>query len=137
MTKQDYEALAAFRTALRTFLRTTEENARAAGLTPQQHQLLLAVKGHPGRSWATVGEVAEALQILPHGAVGLVNRSEAAGLVRREPDPTDRRHVRVVLTEHGEELLAQLSRRNRAELALLQEAFRLPFLDPADVASGS
>src|SRR5437660_7515123 len=97
--KADYESLHQFRHAIRRFLRFSEEGARAAGLTPQQHQLLLAVKGQHGRDWATITDLAESLQIRHHAAVGLVDRCERASLVARSQDPHDRRQVRVSLTE--------------------------------------
>src|SRR5262245_42609204 len=128
ISKLDYEALAAFRYALRRFLRFTEEGARAAGLTPQQHQLLLAVKGQPGRDWMSITELAEALQIRHHTAVGLVDRCEGARLIQRTPDLRDRRQVRVFLTAKGERVLGRLSTRNRRELETLRQALRLPFL---------
>jgi len=127
--KSDYEALAAFRATLRRFLRRTDENARSAGVTPQQYQLLLAVKGQPGRDWASVSNLAEALQVKHHAAVGLVDRGERAGLVRRDADPDDRRQVRVSLTQAGEEVLKRLAERNRDELRALRHTLRLPFLE--------
>jgi DNA-binding MarR family transcriptional regulator len=129
ISKAEYVALAAFRAALRRFLRFSEEGAREAGLTPQQHQLLLAVKGQPDRDWASVSALAEALQVRHHAAVGLVDRCERAGLVQRSPDPEDRRQVRVLLTEQGEEILERLSARNRRELRALQQALHLPPLE--------
>ena len=125
ISKLDYETLAAFRYALRRFLRFTEEGARAAGLTPQQHQLLLAIKGRPGRAWASVGELAEALQIRHHTAVGLVDRCESARLIRRVADSSDRRQVRVLLTAAGEQLLGRLSAENRVELETLKQTLRV------------
>jgi DNA-binding MarR family transcriptional regulator len=125
--KADYEALAAFRAKLRLFLHFTEEGARQAGLTPRQHQLLLSVKGSPGCDWAHIGELATALQISHHAAVGLVNRCERGGWARRESDPNDRRQVRVLLTPEGEAILEELSERNRAELQQLRQA--LQFFD--------
>jgi DNA-binding MarR family transcriptional regulator len=125
LSKADYEALAAFRATLRRFLRFSEEGARAVGLTPQQHQLLLAIKGTPGREWAYVMELADALQISHHAAVGLVNRCTQGDWVRREPDPDDRRQVRVHLTPEGEKLLEHLSERNRVELQRLRQALQL------------
>src|SRR4051812_30465908 len=86
ISKSEYEALHAFRYSLRRFLRFSEEGARAAGLTAQQHQLLLAVKGQPGRDWASVTDLAESLQIRHHAAVGLVDRCVRADLVERSPD---------------------------------------------------
>jgi len=135
--KLDYEALAAFRYALRRFLRFSEEGARAAGLTPQQHQLLLAVKGQPGRDWMSITELAEALQIRHHTAVGLVDRCEGARLIERTPDPQDRRQVRVFLTAKGEHILGRLSARNRRELETLRQALRLPFLTQRSRAGSS
>jgi DNA-binding MarR family transcriptional regulator len=124
LTKADYETLAEFRYRLRRFLRFTEEGARAEGLTPQQHQILLAVKGQPGRDWANISELAEAMQIRQNAVVGLVDRCEAAELVARTPAPDDRRQVRVTLTEKGAAVLARLSRRNLAELQTLRAALR-------------
>jgi DNA-binding MarR family transcriptional regulator len=122
IAKADYEALARFRRVLRRFLHFTEEGAREEGLTPQQHQTLLAIKGQPGRDWASVGELADALQLKPNTVVGLVDRSEAAGLVHRVPAAEDRRQVEVHLTVRGEEVLAHLSQRNLAELRALRAA---------------
>jgi DNA-binding MarR family transcriptional regulator len=127
--KEEYEALFGFRYALRRFLRFSEQGARAAGLTAQQHQLLLAVKGQPGRDWASISDLAEALQIRHHAAVGLVDRCERAQLVQRTPHPGDRRQVRVLLTEKGEAVLARLSARNLRELRTLQHALSLAFLE--------
>jgi DNA-binding MarR family transcriptional regulator len=122
ISKADYEALHAFRHALRRFMHFSEEGARAAGLTAQQHQLLLAVKGQPGRDWATITDLAESLQIRHHAAVGLVDRCARAGLVVRTQSPNDRRQVHVTLTNKGEEVLAGLSTRNRRELQTLRHA---------------
>jgi DNA-binding MarR family transcriptional regulator len=132
ISKSEYEALHAFRYSLRRFLRFSEEGARAAGLTAQQHQLLLAVKGQPGRDWASVTDLAESLQIRHHAAVGLVDRCVRAELVERSPDPNDRRQVRVSLTEKGERLLALLSSRNQRELRTLRQALKAPFLEEVD-----
>ncbi len=129
LSKKDYEALASFRRALRKFLHFAEESARTAGLTAQQHQLLLAIKGQSGRDWASVSELAHALLLSHHAAVGLVDRCEKASLVRRESDLIDRRQVRVSLTESGENVLASLSERNRDELRALRQALDLSFLE--------
>ena len=123
LTKGDYEQLALCRTVIRRFLRRSEEAARAAGVTPQQHQLLLAVKGQQGRDWACIGELADALQIRHHAAVGLVDRCEAAGLVQRSQGLRDRRQVRVLLTQQGEDLLARLESAGRDELDRLRAGF--------------
>ena len=81
LSKKQFENLADFRYALRRFLRFSEESAHAEGLTPLQYQLLLQVKGARSRDWVLVGELAERLQMQPHGAVALVSRCERAGLV--------------------------------------------------------
>lgn len=124
MSKADFEALAEFRYQLRRFLRFSEDAVQAEGLTPQQYQLLLQIKGFPGRSWANIGELAERLQAKHHGTVALVTRCEEAGLVRREPDPGDRRQVRVKLTDSGEERLTRLAKLHRQELRSLAGVFR-------------
>ena len=119
LTKRHLEMLAEVRYALRRFLRFGEDAARKAGITPQQHQLLLAVKGFPGREWATIGEVAERLQLRHHSAVGLVDRAEQLGRVSRKTDPLDRRVVRITLTASGERILARLTALHLLELKLL------------------
>jgi DNA-binding MarR family transcriptional regulator len=119
LSKRHLEMLAEVRYALRRFMRLGEDAARKAGLTPQQHQLLLAVKGFPGRDWATVGEVAERLQLRHHSAVGLVDRAEQLGLIARRPDPVDRRVVRISLTPAGERVLARLTPLHLVEIKVL------------------
>ena len=109
LSRIEYEMLAAFRYALRQFLHFSEEAAHAAGLTPQHHQALLAIKGYPGREVVTVGELAERLQLRHHSAVGLVDRLMAEKLVTRVRSAQDRRRVLVQLTERGEQVLEQLS----------------------------
>jgi DNA-binding MarR family transcriptional regulator len=120
----DYEDLLALRTGLRRFLRWSEQQAEAAGLTPAQHQLLLAVRGHPDRRGPTIGEVADYLLLRHHSAVGLVDRAEEAGLVTRSRDAVDQRVVRLQLTAEGEEHLEALSAPHMEELHRL--ALRLP-----------
>ena len=83
LIKQDFEALSDFRYQLRRFLRFSEEATRREGVTVQQYVLMLHIRGFPGRDWASVGEIAERMQAKQHGVVALVNRCEAAGLVRR------------------------------------------------------
>jgi DNA-binding MarR family transcriptional regulator len=122
--KSDLEALSEFRYQLRRFLRFSEEAAHAEGLTPQQHQLLLHVKGYPGRDWATVGELAERLQMQPHGALALVARCEALGLVQRESG-ADRRQVLVSLRPEGEAKLMRLTALHQRELRSLQDVFQV------------
>jgi len=123
LTTSDYERLLRVRTGLRRFLRWSEEQARSAGLTPAQHQLLLAVRGHPQQEPPTIGEVAGHLLLQHNGAVQLVDRAEAAGLVRRERDAGDHRIVRVRLTPEGERHLASLAARHLDELRRLGPSF--------------
>jgi DNA-binding MarR family transcriptional regulator len=134
ISKADYETLAAFRYALRQFLRFSEEAAETVGLTPQQHQALLAIRGFPGREHVTIGELAERLQIRHHSAVGLVDRLVAQKLVAREPADSDRRQVYVTLTPGGLSALEQLSAVHRAELRRIGPQIRqlLAQLGPAD-----
>lgn len=116
LSKKDYESLSAFRYALRRFLRFSEEAAEAVGLTPQQHQALLAIKGFPGRDRVTNGELAERLQVRHHSVVGLVNRLETQGLIVREQGESDRREFYITLTEQGAELLERLTAVHQEEL---------------------
>lgn len=126
LTKQDFEALARFRFGIRRYLRFSEETVREYGLTPQQYQLLLALKGFPGRDWATVGELAERLQLRHHSMGELVNRARAQDLVARAADPDDARVVRVVLTEQGEDVLGRLSALHRDELERMSAVLAIP-----------
>jgi DNA-binding MarR family transcriptional regulator len=114
-----YERLLEFRTALRRFERWSEDCARDAGLTPAQHQLLLAIAGHPGTDGPTISDVAEYLLVRHHSAVGLVDRTAQAGLLRRTKDPQDARVVRLQVTESGARRLARLSTVHLAELRRL------------------
>lgn len=114
-TLRDYQALAAFRYQIRRFLHFSEQAARSAGVEPQQHQALLAIKGLTAAS-ATIGDLAEQLQIQHHSAVELVNRLVEHGLVARQRDSADRRRVLVRLTAGGEATLHELSRHHLAEL---------------------
>jgi DNA-binding MarR family transcriptional regulator len=126
LTKQDFEALARFRFAIRWYLRFSEETVRRHGVTPQQYQLMLALKGYPGREWAVVREIAERLQLRHHSVVELVDRAQGQGLVRRTPDPDDARAVRVHLTDDGEQVLGRLSALHRDELQRMDDALALP-----------
>jgi len=122
VSDREYEMLASFRHALRRFLYFSEEAARAVGLTPQQHQALLAIKGFRGHGHGqrqgqlTIGDLAESLQLRHHSAVGLVDRLVEQGLVLRAPAADDRRQVLVTLTAHGLDLLAELTSAHRREL---------------------
>ncbi len=114
--KAQYEALADFRYSLRQFIRFSEKAAQAAGITAQQHQALLAIKGFPGRDSVTVGELAERLQLRHHSTVGLVDRLAAENLVARAASEEDRRRVFIRLTSRGENMLAKLSSAHSQQL---------------------
>jgi DNA-binding MarR family transcriptional regulator len=124
LAKSHYELLAALRHALRRFLRFSQEAAQAAGLTPQQHQALLAIKGFPGRDYVSISELAERLQLRHHSAVGLVDRLVKRQLVRRTPAKDDRRRLEVRLTAQGERLIGRLSAAHLQELRHLSPELR-------------
>ena len=112
----DYRALAGFRYEIRRFLNFSENAARAAGIEPQQHQALLALEGLPSAMPATVGALAERLQIRHNSAVELSRRLEAKGLVVRTRSRADAREVLLRVTPRGERLLERLSLAHRDEL---------------------
>ena len=116
LQQKDFEHLLSFRSSLRRFQRWSEDQARDAGLTHVQHQLLVAVKGHPGHEPPTVRDIAGYLLLRHHSTVELVDRAEAAGLVRRVPDPRDGRLVRIQLTAKGERILNKLTPAHLVEL---------------------
>ena len=115
----DYRRLLQFRISLRRFLHWSEEQAERAGLTPAQHQLLLAIRGHDGEQGPTIGDVAGYLLLRHHSVVGLVDRAERAGLVQRQEDSGDRRVVRLRLTPQGAGLLQQLTSLHLEEIQRL------------------
>ena len=118
LEQSDYEHLLELRTGLRRFIRWSDEQAQAAGLTPAKHQLLLAIKGHPDPSGPTIGEVADYLVLRHHSAVGLVDRAVEDGLVKRNPDRS-KGVVRVALTRAGNDKLAALAQAHVEEIAHL------------------
>jgi DNA-binding MarR family transcriptional regulator len=122
LSKDDFERLADFRYRLRLFLRFSEELAQSNGITPLQYQLLLQLRGYPGRDWATVAELAQRLQSHHHSVVGLVSRCEAQQLIVRKPGREDRRCVEISLAPKGEELVQQLARAHRDELLALRQS---------------
>jgi DNA-binding MarR family transcriptional regulator len=139
LSDDEYQRLLEFRDGLRRFVRWSEEQAAAAGLTPAQHQLLLAIRGHAGPGDPTVGDVAEHLLLRHHSVVGLVNRAEAAGLVTRWADADDQRVVRLSLTKLGARRLAKLSASHLEELGRLTPRLRALWTDldvAAPVAAG-
>lgn len=111
-----YRSLAEFRHQVRLFLRYSEEAARAHDIEPQQHQLLLAIKGLPKGKTPTIGELAERLQIRHHSTVDLINRAVKTGSLVREPGTEDRREVLIRLTPEGERILRDLSVEHQTEL---------------------
>ena len=123
-SRADFTRLLQLRTGLRRFLRWSEQQAKAAGLTPAKHQLLLAIRGHPNPSGPTVGEVADYLLLRHHSAVGLIDRAVADGLVKRNPDPANKSVVRITLTSTGDEKLDRLSEAHVEELAHLAPTMR-------------
>ena len=134
LTKKDFEVLSEFRYHMHRFMRFSEEAAHAEGTTPQQYLVMLHIKGFPGREWATIGELAERLQLQPHGVVALVSRCEAGGLVRRKTSEQDRRQVEVHLQEKGARLLTRLAALHRAELKSLSHEFKVPDIEFGDAA---
>jgi DNA-binding MarR family transcriptional regulator len=116
LNQRDYERLLAFRTGLRRFLAWSGQQAEAAGITPAQHQLLLAIRGHPDPRGPTIGDVAGYLLVRHHSAVELIDRAVAAGLVLRRADAEDARAVRVVLAPRGRERLERLTASHLEEL---------------------
>ncbi|MFG1969234.1 MarR family winged helix-turn-helix transcriptional regulator [Nonomuraea fuscirosea] len=135
LTKQDFEALARFRFAIRAYLRFSEDAVRAAGLTPQQYQLLLALKGFPGRDWASVRELADRLLLRHHSVVELVGRAQNQGLVQRSAHPSDGRAVRVALAPAGERVLTRLGTLHRDELRRMDTAILPPEWESASPSS--
>jgi DNA-binding MarR family transcriptional regulator len=116
ITAREYRALAELRYVIRRFVNFSEAAAREAGVEPQQHQLLLALKGLPAASRPTIGAVAERLQLQHNSAVELAKRSIDRGLLERKQSESDRREVLLGVTEEGERVLARLSIAHRAEL---------------------
>jgi DNA-binding MarR family transcriptional regulator len=124
LSDEDYAALADFRHALRAFHAFSEDKAVQQGLTPQQHQALLAIRAGEGQAaggrCVTVGYVAERLILKPHSATGLVDRLVALGLVERHPSPQDRRQALLRLTPQARAVLARLSATHRDEIRRLR-----------------
>src|SRR3954454_22967988 len=116
MTDREYRALSDFRYQIRRFLHFSEEAARCAGLEPQQHQMLLAIRGFGEADGPTIGQLAEHLVLSHHSAVGLADRLEQRGLLERVRSEGDRRQVRLGLTPEGAESVRRLSKLHREEL---------------------
>ena len=125
LTDEDYRSLAEWRYALRRFLAASEEITRSAGVSPTQYQLLLFIRGDPAAT-LTIADLAERLQIRHQSAVGLVDRCEAAGLVRRLRDEANRRRVFVTMTPRGAALLRKLASEHFATIEKLGRSFEPP-----------
>ena len=124
LTKANYEALAEFRCELRKFLAFSESAAIEAGLTPQQHQMLLAIKGAPGGETLSIGQIADRLLVRHHTIVELVDRLAELGLVARNPDPADGRKIQVSLTKDGNGAIDRLSSIHVEELRSIRPTLR-------------
>jgi DNA-binding MarR family transcriptional regulator len=120
LSDPEYQVLARFRFALRVFLRYSEEAARAVGVTPNQHQLMLAIRGFPSGQ-PTISDVAEWLQLRRHSVGELIDRAIEADLVQRQADSDDRRRQRLALTPRGADILASLSAAHQVELKRFRE----------------
>jgi DNA-binding MarR family transcriptional regulator len=125
LNNQQYQVLFAFRSALRQYLQWSASHAARFGLAPQQAQLLLAIRVRSDESPPSISELAAALQIRQHSAVGLANRAQRAGLVTRTVDSHDQRVVRIALTEQGRRVIAQLAELHLAELEMVAGALHL------------
>ena len=131
LADEEYTKLLAFRTGLRQFLRWSEDQAATVGLTPAQHQLLLAIRGHPDSRGPSVGELADYLCTRHHSAVQLIDRTEQLGLIARHRSGSDdRRVVRITLTETARDKLTLLSTTHVEELRQLATLVNA-LVDPA------
>jgi len=111
----DYRTMAAVRAELRKFAHFTEKIANSAGLTPQQHQILVALRASDGME-LTIGQLAETMFLKPHSMTGLADRLEALDLVERVRSEKDRRSISLRLTAKARDLLASLSQTHKEEL---------------------
>jgi DNA-binding MarR family transcriptional regulator len=123
-SQEDYEALSDFRYSIRCFLEFSENAAREAGLTPQQHQALLTVKGFPPQTAVTIGDLAERLRIRHNSAVELVDRLVDAEFIVRSPDALDSRRVLLSLSDAANGVLASLSAVHLDELSRLRPVLK-------------
>jgi DNA-binding MarR family transcriptional regulator len=139
LTDEDYRRLAELRYGLRSFLHWSAEQAKRAGLTPTQHQLLLAVRASEQERGPTVSDIAAILLIRHHSAVELVDRAQEAGLIVRERDPDQQSMVRLRLTAHGAAKLESLSELHLRELAQLAPTMRalLEAIDETEPVAGA
>lgn len=122
LTDGDFDRLARFRYALRRYLKFSEDAARRAAISPAQYQLMLFVRSFTKEAPPSIADLAERLQVSHHSAVGLIDRSETAGLVARDRDRQDARRVRVRLTPRGAAILTRLVREHYARIGELRRA---------------
>ena len=134
ISQDDLRNLARFRHAVRRLLRISEEGAREAGLTPHQHQLLLGIAGFTGTGTATISNLAEFLQLRHHSVVGLVDRAQKMKLLRRRPNPQDRRQVYVSLTAAGMRKLQRLAALHRKELNGMRRSLDMLDVEPTQAS---
>ena len=129
LTTHDYAQLAAWRLALRTFLRFSERAAAEVGLAAQQYQALLVVRGWAEERPVTISDLARELYVKHNSAVGLVDRLVQQRLLTRAISSADRRKVELTLTPHGRTILATLAALHRRELRRLGPVFKRFFAD--------
>lgn len=137
LTKPQYEALSEFRYQLRRFFNFSEAVVKSAGITPLQYLLLLHIRGFPGRDWASVGELAERLQIQHHAAVALISRAEQQQLVQRVRSLHDKRQVEVRLLTKGQQILQHLAALHERELKSLQTTFQVSHISELNQATAA
>lgn len=116
LSTEDYARLAAFRHALRKFLRFSEAAATEAGITGQHYQAMLILRACPEDRRTTIAELARQLLIKHNSTVELVDRLVQEDLVMREASSADRRKVELRLTARGRQVLAKLASVHRREL---------------------
>lgn len=127
MNNNEFKMLAEFRAHLRQLNYFSEQQCAALGLTSQQYQVLLTIKGHPGSALITITELAQRMMIKHNSAVGMVDRLAKERMVRRRPSKEDRRRVGIELTLHGEQVFGRLVRVHREELRRMSPGFRRYF----------
>jgi DNA-binding MarR family transcriptional regulator len=123
LAQTDFKAMAELRYQIRRFLRFSQDAARKAGIEPQQHQLLLALRGLPDGAKPTIRALAERMQLQHHSTVELIDRLADKGYVCRLRSTDDRRHVLVKVTHKGEAFLETLSRHHLQELQSVGPTF--------------
>jgi DNA-binding MarR family transcriptional regulator len=133
LSDEQFARILEFRVALRRFGRFTEEQAARLDMTAAQYQLLLAIRGHSDPRGPTIADVARALLVRHHSAVGLVDRTQDLGLIERRRDPDDQRLVRLTLTPLGHERVNALAQAHLKELGRLAEV--LGALIHADIST--